>query len=166
MDGLGNPHAISLCTRIIKNRRLPPAVFILCSGNGGSLGGLGFGGYDADLLDVVVGDAGDGDVEGLEVEAGAGLGQAAELLHDPAADGGHIRVAFQAEMLRKVVKAHLGVDQVGIGGQLGDGRLLLVVLVPDLADQLLQNVLHRDDAAGAAVFVDHDGHVSWPAGAF
>ena len=43
---------------------------------------MGFGGYDADLLDVVVGDAGDGDVEGLEVEAGAGLGQAAELLLD------------------------------------------------------------------------------------
>ena len=62
-------------------------------------------------------------------------------------------------MLRKVVKAHLGVDQVGIGGQLGDGRLLLVMLVPDLADQLLQNVLHRDDAAGAAVFVDHDGNM-------
>ena len=62
-------------------------------------------------------------------------------------------------MIREVVKAHLGVDQIGVGGQLGDGCFLFVVLVPDLADQLLQNVLHRDDAAGAAVFVDHDGHV-------
>ena len=35
----------------------------------------------------------------------------------------------------------------------------LVVLVPDLAHQLLQDVLHGDDAHGPAVAVRHDGHV-------
>ena len=33
------------------------------------------------------------------------------------------------------------------------------MLIPDLADQLLQNVLEGDDALGAAVFVHDDGHV-------
>ena len=33
------------------------------------------------------------------------------------------------------------------------------MLVPDLADQLFQNVLHRHNAAGAAVFINHDGHM-------
>ena len=31
------------------------------------------------------------------------------------------------------------------------------MLVPDLAHQLLKNVLHRHNAAGSAVLVDHDG---------
>src|SRR5207244_1201069 len=34
-----------------------------------------------------------------------------------------------------------------------------VVFVGDLADDLLEEVFHRDDAGGAAVLVDHDGHV-------
>ena len=33
------------------------------------------------------------------------------------------------------------------------------MLIPDLADEFFQNVLHRHNAAGAAVFVDHDGDV-------
>ena len=36
------------------------------------------------------------------------------------------------------------------------------MLVPDLADQFLQNVLHRHDAARAAIFVDHDRDVRLP----
>ena len=37
--------------------------------------------------------------------------------------------------------------------------LLDVVLVPDVADQLLDQVLQRDDAGRAAVLVHHDGQV-------
>ena len=33
------------------------------------------------------------------------------------------------------------------------------MLIPDLAHQLLQDVLHGDDAAGAAVLIHHHGHV-------
>ncbi len=39
----------------------------------------------------------------------------------------------------------------------GDGRVREVVLVLDLADDLLEDVLDRDDALGAAVLVDDDG---------
>ena len=40
-----------------------------------------------------------------------------------------------------------------------DRRLLDVVLVDDLADQLLDQVLEGDQPGGAAVLVDHDRHV-------
>ena len=40
-----------------------------------------------------------------------------------------------------------------------DRRLLAVELVDDLAHQLLDEVLERDQAGGAAVLVDHDRHV-------
>jgi len=43
--------------------------------------------------------------------------------------------------------------------QLGGGRLARVVLVPDVADELLDQVLEGDDARGAAVLVDHDRQV-------
>ena len=43
--------------------------------------------------------------------------------------------------------------------RLADGNLLLLVLVPYLAHQLFEDILHRDNAAGAAIFVHHDGNV-------
>ena len=43
--------------------------------------------------------------------------------------------------------------------QLGGRGLAGVVLVPDVADQLLDQVLEGDDAGGAAVLVDHDRQV-------
>ena len=33
------------------------------------------------------------------------------------------------------------------------------MLIPDLAHQLLQDVLHGDDAAGAAMLIHHHGHM-------
>ena len=47
-------------------------------------------------------------------------------------------------------------DAVGTPADLG---LLDVVLVGDLADQLLEEVLEGDEAGGAAVLVDDDGEV-------
>ena len=44
-------------------------------------------------------------------------------------------------------------------GQALDGRLLDVELVDDLADQLLDEVLERDQPGRAAVLVDHDRQV-------
>ena len=42
-------------------------------------------------------------------------------------------------------------------GDLDDLLRLLVELVADLADNLLEQILHRDDAARSAVLVDDDG---------
>ena len=41
----------------------------------------------------------------------------------------------------------------------GRGSFDRVVLVEDRPDDFLQQVLHRDQPRGSAVFVEHDGHV-------
>ena len=51
------------------------------------------------------------------------------------------------------------VDARLVVGELDDHRLLVVVLVLDLADDLLEQVLDRDQAGGAAVLVEHDRDV-------
>ena len=48
-------------------------------------------------------------------------------------------------------------------GQALDHRLLDVVLVLDLADDLLEEVLDRDEAGGPAVLVEDDRDVDLPA---
>src|SRR4029079_2512638 len=98
------------------------------------------------------------DVETVEIELLPDHGHAAELRQQVAAD--------RAEALARDVDAQPAV-------QLGDGDLpaehehavplvldglgLDVVLVPDLADDLLEQILNRNQAPGAAVFVDDDG---------
>ena len=47
--------------------------------------------------------------------------------------------------------------ELGVGDDVG--RLRLVVLVLDIADDLLDQVLDGDEAVGAAVLVDHQRHV-------
>ena len=41
------------------------------------------------------------------------------------------------------------------------GGSFLIVLVGDLADDLLDDVLDRNDAIGAAVFIDDEGNRIW-----
>ena len=43
----------------------------------------------------------------------------------------------------------------------------VIVFVPDLANQLFQDILQRDDASGAAVFIHDHGHMvlAFPQGA-
>ena len=72
-------------------------------------------------------------------------------------------VIGQVEQVTHVVHADAAIqaeDDFVIGGDLLDRRLLGVVLVLDLADDLLDHVLHRHQAGRAAVLVDHDGDVT------
>lgn len=50
----------------------------------------------------------------------------------------------------------MAVRVIARGGEIG--RLVRVVLVAHLADDLLDDVLQRDDTGRAAVLVDHHGH--------
>ena len=71
-------------------------------------------------------------------------------------------VIGQAEQVAHVVHADLSVQaeaELAVVAERLDQRFLAVVLVLDLADDLLDHVLHGDQAGGAAVLVDHDGHV-------
>ncbi len=59
------------------------------------------------------------------------------------------------DLLRHLLQPGAGVGDVAAVGLPGDQRhLLVVVLVLDVADDLLDEILHRDDAVGAAIFVD------------
>src|SRR5580704_5231253 len=62
-------------------------------------------------------------------------------------------------LLGEVVQVEQAVDLQFAAVQLPGVVLLDVVLVVDLADQLLDEILQRDDASGAAVLVEHDGQV-------
>ena len=67
---------------------------------------------------------------------------------------------FDAQAIRHLVDADLAAEDEGAVPFVGDGFGFDVVFVPDLADDLLEQVLHRDEARGAAVLIDDDRHVS------
>lgn len=66
---------------------------------------------------------------------------------------------LDVEVRVKIIKGHVAVDHKGVGVQLADGFLHGIVLVPDFADQLLEDILHGHDALGPAIFVDDDRDV-------
>src|SRR3569623_3624529 len=99
-----------------------------------------------------------------ETVAGDGLAaarQSAEALHHPAADGiellvAEVAVEIAVELVARRERLH-SVDIIVVS--LDVGVFLDVVLVDNLADDLLEHVLNGDEARDAAVFVDDDGHV-------
>src|SRR5687767_8055492 len=90
------------------------------------------------------------------------LREAAELVDDEAADrvvvGGRVEVV-EREGLAHVLEWRAPVDECLALGDGHDELLLDVVLVADLAHDLLHDVLERDEPRGTAVLVDDDGHV-------
>ena len=106
----------------------------------------------------------DGDREIVIGKALPDAGDRRELLIGPFA---HLCVhkllvllgVFKAEMLEHVADGLLRVDAQRAVGKLDDRLFDNVVLVPDLADELLEDILDRDDADGAAVVVRDDGDV-------
>ena len=84
----------------------------------------------------------------------------AEQVEDEAADGVPVALGqLGVEQLVDLVDRHARVHPHVAAGERLDRGLLHVVLVDDLAHQLLDQVLERDQAGGAAVLVDDDGHV-------
>ena len=63
------------------------------------------------------------------------------------------------EGLRQLVDVGPPVDPDFVRGQPDQHRLLDVVLVLDLADDLLEQVLDRDQSRGPTVLVEHDRDV-------
>src|SRR5690606_3064298 len=99
--------------------------------------------------------AGHAEAEAAEGEFLAGLWQVADGRGDQAADGVVLVVVeVGAEAFVEVVDRGQRVDHVlavGLGRDQRLGILGVVVLVVDLADDLLQHVLDRDQAGDAAV---------------
>ena len=63
------------------------------------------------------------------------------------------------EPVEHLADGHLGIDLVAAAAERHERLLDHVVLVPDLADELLDDVLHGHDAERAAVVVGDDGEV-------
>ena len=103
------------------------------------------------------------EMEAAELGFFAGFGQMAHFAGDHAADGVELVVAeLAAEALVEIGDRRQRADQEAAVGlrldQFGFG-LVDIVLVVDVADDLLEHVLDRDEAGDAAVFVDDDRHV-------
>jgi hypothetical protein len=85
----------------------------------------------------------------------------AERLGQQAADGVDLVVVeVDPEQVADLLEVDPGTDPEGAVQQVLDVRLVAVVLVGDLADDLLDEVLQRDDPGGAAVLVDDDRDVA------
>ena len=106
-------------------------------------------------------------IEHLDLEI-AGTGNDFAAHRQPADMGDEIaaeRLDFLAGFAGDEILADHGADVVEAGARVGDEgivrlphdrrRLVAVVLVVDLADDLFDDVLDRDQAVGAAIFVDH-----------
>ena len=102
--------------------------------------------------------AGAGDDFAADRHAAGGRGQQAADRVDVLGVGE--RREIDAERLGDVLQAGARFDDEGAVAGGGDLRPVgLVVLVLDVADDRLDHVLDRDEAVGAAVFVDHQRHV-------
>ena len=107
---------------------------------------------------------GDRDLHAVISEAVAAFGNGGKLLVSPLAHQGVdkllvlLRVVI-AEPLHNVADGFVGVHDKAAVSEVNYRLLHDVVLVPDLAHKLLQNVLDRDNAERAAEIVRDDGHI-------
>ena len=89
------------------------------------------------------------------------LGNVFGLFHHPAAYRAGVRVFdFLIQRVLQLIQRRIAKDQQGAVLAAADIDLHLIVLVPDFAHQLFQNVLHGDDTGGAAVLVRNHGHLA------
>ena len=91
-----------------------------------------------------------------------GIGTRPRVLAEQAADGVDVLVVdVDVEQLAEVVDVQRAGTRVVPSAELLDPGALPVVLVGDLADDLLEDVLDGDQAGRAAVLVDDDRDVVW-----
>src|SRR4051812_48858884 len=95
---------------------------------------------------------------GADRHAIARARQPPELTEDVAADGGVIRIVEGGVVLGvELGDRHRPVEARGAVG--GARPVLPIVLVEDGADDLFEQILHRDQAGGTAVLVEHHGEM-------
>ena len=106
-------------------------------------------------------DGGDVELDVVDLHAVADLRRAPELAEDDAADGVVVVVRQVAlEALVELLDRQAALDPVEVGPEAHDRRVLGIEFVVDLADDLLEQVLQRDEARDRAVLVDDDRHVA------
>ena len=106
-------------------------------------------------------DRGDVELDVADLDAVADRRRAAELAEDDAADRVVILVRELAvEALVELLDRQAALDAVAIRPEAHDRGVLGIELVVDLADDLLEQILERDEAGDRAVLVDDDRHVA------
>ncbi len=113
------------------------------------------GGGEEDALDAAAVCGGeDAGGDGAEADAIAGSGEPAERLLDGTADRGAAAVAVEVDaVFGEVEQRGVAAADDAVVGKQADAAWE-VVLVPDLADDFLEDVFDGDDAVEGAVFVD------------
>src|SRR5262249_18922374 len=102
--------------------------------------------------------------QAVALEGLADGGHAPDARQDVAAHGLEpLRFDREAEAIAELVEADLGAEHVRAVALVHDRLALDVILVADLADDLLQQIFDRDEARRAAVLVHDDGHLDLPA---
>src|SRR5262245_37313008 len=124
----------------------------------GLLGFLGLRALvDADLVHAAALGVEDLDDQAVDLEALADRRHAADVRHQVAADGLEaLALDLEPEALHHFVDVDLAAEHEAAVALVDDRLGLDVVLVADLADDLLEKVLDRDQPGGAAVLVDDD----------
>ena len=111
--------------------------------------------------DPAAGGAGDNALKAAQGKGIAYLGQMEGLFLHQAVDriGVDVLLLRQTQLLVQIVHTSSAGDQPAAVGLLTEILGFLVVLIPDLAHQLLQDILQGNDALGAAVLIHHNRHV-------
>ena len=68
---------------------------------------------------------------------------------------------MDVEQFQHIIQIRAAIHQITAVGQLAVFLDHFIVLIPDFADQLLQNVLHGDDTEHAVVLIHHHSHVGF-----
>ena len=82
------------------------------------------------------------------------------MFYRPAADGRIIIIEIAVvdlEFLKKIVDAHIAVHLIEVIGQLNNLILYDIAFIPDIADELFEDILHSNEAHGSAVFIGDYG---------
>ena len=96
-------------------------------------------------------------VKGIE-----GNGHGADHFYGPAANGGAIGIQFifvQLQVVHEIAEVHIAGAFKTIFGDLLPVIDDIVIFIPDIANQLLQNILHGNDAFDTAVFTGDHYHM-------
>lgn len=123
---------------------------------------------EGDLPDALAVDGFDGEGIAAEADLLSAFGEGAGEFQQESGQGVGFAFGGFEGLLLAVVEVHGAVEvlerdvafEEEVGGVfLRIGRFFLVEFVRDVAHDLFEDVVHGEDARGAAVFVHHDGHV-------
>ena len=79
--------------------------------------------------------------------------------HNPATDGEYIKFLVNIELFIHLVDACRSGHEVFVFGNFLDFLYNRIMLIPDFADELFEDIFHGDDTVGAAEFINDNGNM-------